>query len=55
MFVAITIDDSVQNNVLAAKDAELEQALAALTSKVRLVYIESDDRCDWTDARICAG
>jgi hypothetical protein len=32
----------MQNDVLAVKDAELEQASAALTSKVRLFYIGSD-------------
>ena len=36
VFVALTIDDSVQNDVLAAK---LEQASTALTSKVCLFYI----------------
>ena len=54
VFVALTIDDSVQNDVLAAKDAELEQASAALTSKVRL-FISVLTCCDWTDARVCPG
>ena len=40
--VALTIDDSVQNDALAAKDAELGQASAALTSMVCLVYIGYD-------------
>ena len=42
VFASFTIDDSVQNDALAAKDAELEHASAALTSKVCLFYIGSD-------------
>ena len=42
VFVALTIDNSVQNDALAVKDAELEQASAALTSMVCLVYIGYD-------------
>ena len=42
VFVALSIDDSVQNDVLAAKNAELEQVSAALTSTVCLVYIGFD-------------
>jgi hypothetical protein len=42
VLVALTINDSVQNDALAVKDAELEQASAALTSRVRLFYIGSD-------------
>eukprot|EP01047_Picozoa_sp_COSAG01_P069632 COSAG01_NODE_10354_length_2186_cov_1.979396_3_plen_91_part_00 len=55
VLVALTIDDSVQHDALAIKDAELEQASAVLTSKVRLFLISGMTCCDWTDARICAG
>ena len=39
VFAALTIDDSVQKDALAAKDAELKQAL---TSNVCFVDIGSD-------------
>jgi hypothetical protein len=52
VFVALTIENPVQHDALAVKDAELEQASAALTSKVCLVYLRmSGLTCgDWTDA-----
>jgi hypothetical protein len=42
VFVALTIENPVQHDALAVKDAELEQASAALTSMVCLVCIGSD-------------
>jgi hypothetical protein len=55
--LVLTFDNPMQNDALAAKDGELEQASAALASKVCLVYLRMSGLTgrDWTNKPARAG